>query len=111
MSAKYICVTNVKKSHSDLYNNIHENKIIKDINDEEFFSGICNEANHTKELIYFCINHNKLCCAECITKIKTKLNGQHKDCDVCLIEDIEKEKKSKLKENIKILEDLSINFK
>ena len=78
---------------------------------KKFFFLIFNEANNTKELIYFCKSHNKLCCAECITKIKGKFNRQNKDCDACIIEDTEKEKKSKLKENIKILEDLSINFK
>ena len=106
----YMC-NKCEKSHSDLFENMHENNIIKDINIGEIFTGICNERNHINELIYFCKDHNKLCCAECITKIKTKNNGQHKDCDICLIEDIEKEKKSKLKENIKILEDLSIDFK
>ena len=106
----YMC-NKCEKSHSDLFVNKHENQIIKDINTEDMFIGICNEENHRQELKYFCKDHNKLCCAECIIKIKTKNNGQHKDCNVCLIEDIEKEKKSKLKENIKILEDLSINFK
>ena len=65
------------------------------------------KKNHPYELKYFCKTHNKLCCAECITKIKGKENGQHTDCDICFIEDIEKEKKNKLKENIKILENLS----
>ena len=51
-----------------------------------------------------------LCCAFCITKIKNKDNGQHKDCDLCLIEDIENEKKNKLKENIENLEKLSLNL-
>ena len=106
----YMC-NKCHKNHSDLYKNKHENKIIKDINIEDMFTGICEEGNHTQELIYFCKDHNKLCCAECITKIKTKNHGQHKDCNVCLIEDIEEDKKSKLKENIKILDDLSINFK
>ena len=100
-----------EKSHSDLFKNSHQNKIIKDINTEEIFTGICSEENHTNELIYFCKDHNTLCCAECITKIKAKNNGQHKDCNVCIIEDIEQDKKSKLKENIKCLEDLSSTFK
>ena len=51
------------------------------------------------------------CVMKCIVKIKRKNNGQHKDCNVRLIEDIEEEKKSKLKGNIKIFEDLSIIFK
>ena len=58
-------------------------------------------------ILYFCKNHNKLCCASCITKIKDEQNGQHTDCDVCIIKDIENEKKNKLKENIKCLENLS----
>ena len=100
-----------EKSHSDLFKNAHQNKIIKDLNPDEIFLGICPEENHSLELIYFCRNHNKLCCDRCITKLKYKNNGQHKDCDVCSIEDIEKEKKSKLKENIKCLEELSLTFK
>ena len=105
----YLC-NKCEKHHSDLFLDSHQQKIIKDINVDEMFSGICDEEKHSDELIYYCKNHNKLCCAECITKIKGKNNGQHKDCDVCLIEEIEKEKKDKLKENIKRLEDLFINF-
>ena len=105
----YMC-NKCEKHHSELYNDIHQNKIIKDQNLDEIFSGYCEEENHINELIYFCQNHNKLCCAECIVKIKSKNNGKHKDCNICLIEEIENEKKSKLKENIKYLEDLSITF-
>ena len=46
----------------------------------------------------------------CITKFKGKEHGQHTDCNVCSLEDIENEKKNKLKENINCLEDLSITF-
>ena len=106
----YMCIK-CEKGHSELFNNMHDDKIIKDINTEDMFTGICNEGDHTKELLYFCKDHNKLCCVECIAKINIKNKGQHKDCNVCIIENIEKEKKSKLKENIKVLEDLSINFK
>ena len=106
----YMC-NKCEKNHLELFKKKHENKIIKDINTEDMFTGICNDGDHINELLYFCKDHNKLCCAECITKIKRKNDGKHKDCNVCSIEDIEKEKKSKLKENIKILEDLSINFK
>ena len=35
--------------------------------------------------------------------------GQHFNCEVCLIKDIKDEKKNKLKENIKYLEDSSKN--
>ena len=90
--------------HSELF----ENHYLRLLNK---FTGICQEENHSDNLDYFCKDHNKLCCVECIAKIKRKNNGQHKDCNICTIEDIEEEKKYKLKENIKILEDLSINFK
>ena len=106
----YMC-NKCEKNHSDLFKGSHDNKLIKDINNEEIFSGICKELDHAKELIYFCKTHNVLCCVACIAKVKTKTNGQHKDCDVCLIEDIENDKKSKLNDNIKCLEDLSRNFK
>ena len=52
-----------------------------------------------------------MCCSECITKIKGLDFGQHSDCIVCTIHEIENEKKSKLNENIKYLEGLSINLK
>ena len=99
-----------EKLHSDLFQNQHQNITIKGKNIDEIFTGICTEESHINELIFFCKNHNKLCCAECITKIKYKKNEQHKDCDVCSIEDIENEKKNKLKENIKCLDNLSIEF-
>ena len=56
---------------------------------------------------YFCKTHNKLCCAACLSKIKRKGDGQHFDCDVCSIEEIKEEKKNKLNENIKYLEEFS----
>ena len=46
----------------------------------------------------------------CFTKIKKNGKGQHTDCDVCVLNDIKEEKKNKLKENIKTLEDLSKNL-
>ena len=36
-----------------------------------------------------------------------KEKGLHKDCEVCLIEDIIEEKRDKIKSNIKYLEELS----
>ena len=73
---------------------------------DETFTGFCKEENHNSKLEYFCKNHNKLCCALCLCKIKGKGKGQHTDCDICFIEDIKEEKKSKLKDNIKSLEEL-----
>ena len=88
--------------HSSLFKKHHPNLLN---NDEEIFTGICKEKNHYK-LKYYCKNHNKLCCGLCIAKLSEDGEGQHKDCEVCYIEKIKDEKKNKLKENIKYLEDL-----
>ena len=96
--------------HSELFKNHHQYIIDKDKVISEIYTGLCKEENHFEQE-YFCKSHNELCCAKCIlTKIKSKNIGQHKDCDVCLIEDIENEKKNQLKDNIKLLEDLSNNL-
>ena len=91
--------------HSKLLKN-HQIFILEN-NFQEIFTGYCNEENHDMELEYLCKTHNKLCCAACLSKIKKNKNGEHKDCDVCLIEDIKEEKLNKLKENISNLENLS----
>ena len=49
-------------------------------------------------------------CALCIVKIKDKGYGQHTNCNICSIEKIKDEKKNKLNENIKYLQDLSNNL-
>ena len=77
----YMC-KKCEKPHSDLFQDQHQNIIIKDKNIDEIFTGICTEDTNSTELIFFCKNHNKLCCAECITKVKYKKIGEHKDCDV-----------------------------
>ena len=94
--------------HQGLFENHNINNLDKD--DNEIFIDICKEINHPIKLQYFCKNHNKLCCAACISKLEGKGNGQHKDCDICFIENIKEEKKNKLDENIKILEDLTNNL-
>ena len=103
----YIC-NKCEKLHLGLFSNHHATKIEKDKN--EIFTGLCQEKNHLYELKYFCKSHNKLCCAECITKFKGKEHGQHTDCEVCSIEDIKNEKMDKLSQNIKCLEDLTSNL-
>ena len=108
---KYMCRICLKH-HSELFDN-HDIKILEinentDIN--SIFTGFCEEESHSDNLEYFCKNHNKLCCAACISKIKSKGNGQHTDCDVCNVDDIKEEKEKILKENIKLLEDLSNQF-
>ena len=76
----------------------------------EIFTGLCKEKDHQNKLLFFCKSHNKLCCSSCLCKIKKKGYGQHKDCDVCEIEEIKEEKKNKYEENIKYLENLSHNI-
>ena len=90
--------------HLELYNH---KKISINENQKEFFTGFCKEPNHINNLEFFCKTHNKLCCLACVSKINKKEYGQHKDCDICIIEDIKEEKKLKFRENIKELENLS----
>ena len=104
----YMC-NKCEKIHSDFLKDNHKiYKLENDIN--EIFTGFCKKENHPNKLEYYCKNHNELCCANCICKLKDKVNGQHKDCDVVSIENIKKEKKNKLVENIKSLEELENKF-
>jgi len=92
--------------HSNLFNDHDLYKLESKF--EDVFTGFCKEENHNNyKLEYYCKTHNQLCCASCIIKIKGHGKGEHKDCDICFIEDIKDEKKNKLKDNIKSLEDLS----
>ena len=92
--------------HSKLLKN-HEIINLDKSKDDIIFTGLCNAENHKVKLEYFCKTHNQLCCAACISKIKKNEDGKHKDCEICLIEEIKEEKIKVLKGNIKILEDLS----
>ena len=83
--------------------NINKNK-------NDIFIGICTEKGHNNKIEYFCKNHNQLCCDACIIKIKVKGKGDHKDCNICLLEEIKDLKKNKLKENINTLEELLNNI-
>ena len=84
--------------------------IINIDNNQDIFIDKCDENNHYDKLNFYCKNHNILCCAACITKIKANGFGQHKDCDVCFLQDIKEEMKNKLNDNMKFLEDLSNNL-
>ena len=94
--------------HFSLLKKHHPYNINKE---EEIFTGFCKEKNHPIKLEYYCKDHNQLCCGLCISKLNEKGEGQHKDCDVCYLEKIKDEKKNKLKENIKCLEELENNLK
>ena len=78
-----------------------------DKNLDEIFTGYCKEKRHNNDkLEFFCKDHNILCCAACLCKIKKDEIGNHHDCDVCTIEDIKEEKINNLKKNIKYLEEI-----
>ena len=100
----YMC-NKCEKYHSKLHQNHQIYNLDKQI--EDIFTGFCKEENHPNKLEFFCKNHNTLCCAACLCKISKKGIGLHKDCDVCLIEDIKDEKNDKIKSNIKYLEEIS----
>ena len=103
----YMC-NKCSNFHSELFSNHHKYELNKDKND--IFTGLCKEERHKNDLQYYCKTHNILICVACISKIKGEGNGQHTDCEICFIKDIEGEKKNKLKENIKYLEEFSNEF-
>ena len=94
--------------HKELFEN-HQ-LFTLDKNNNELFINFCRIDGHEKKFEYFCKTHNELCCVCCLTKINNKRYGQHKDCDICTIDDIKEEKKIKLSENKKYLKDLSNNI-
>ena len=100
----YMC-NKCSNFHSELFENHNYYNLDKEI--KEIFTGICKEEKHNIELEYYCKTHNQLCCAACISKIKGYGNGQHTDCNVYHINDIQKEKKKSLINNITILKNLS----
>ena len=104
---KYFC-NKCQNYHSELFENHNLFNLAQ--HKDEIFTGLCTKENHNNELQFYCENHNELCCSSCLCKIKELGNGQHKDCDVVGLEKIKIKKKNKLKENIQILENLSITI-
>ena len=90
--------------HQQLFEDHHTYKLD---NNKVLFINLCKENNHMIKYQYYCKDHNILCCSSCIAKIDVEGNGQHKDCNIYSINNIKNEKKNKLSENIKYLEDLS----
>ena len=74
-----------EKYNSEIFLNHNQIKLEKGKDIDELFIGFCKIKKHKNELHYLCKNHNKLCCANCITKLKDKENGQHSDCDICML--------------------------
>ena len=86
----YMC-NKCNNHHSQLFKNHKQYNL--DNNIIKLFSDICKKNNHNMKLQYFCEDHNVLCCAACISKIKTNGNGAHKYCNVIQL------KKLKIKKN------------
>ena len=84
-----------EKLHSELFQNKKHNQINlekgKDI--AEIFTGFCKKKQHNLGLQYYCKKNNILCCFGCIAKLKGEGNGQHSECDICFIKDIENDKR------------------
>ena len=97
-----------ENNHSKLFKNHHLYSLDKDKN--EIFTGICTHKKHSLELEFYCQTHNQLCCAACISKIKIKGKGQHKNCIVYYITKIKNSKKENMDKNIKNLKELSNNI-
>ena len=74
--------------HSNNFKGHHVFNLKKNI---DIFTGI--KKDQQVDLIYFCKEHNELCCACCISKIKTNDFGQHNNCKVCTVQEIINEKK------------------
>ena len=109
ISCKVYMCQKCESFHSKLLSN-HKVFNMDKMNNEDVSQEFCHQEKHNIELQYYCRNHNILCCAKCITKIRNKENGIHKDCDICTIEEIKNEKMTKLNQNINNLEILANNL-
>ena len=86
----YIC-NKCDNNHSNLCPNHNQYNLDQDL--KTLFTGFCKNENHPNKLEYFCKTHNELCCVACLCKLNEKGDGEHKDCNVCTIEDIKSDKK------------------
>ena len=100
----YMC-DKCEQFHSRLFSSHQTIKL--DNKSGDLFTGYCKEPNHSNKLEFFCKTHNVLCCVACTSKVSKKGYGLHKDCEICLIEDIKEEKKEKIKSNLKYLDEVS----
>ena len=104
----YMC-NKCEALHSKLFEKHTDFIINEDI--EELINEFCEEETHSNyKLKYFCKTHDKLCCIACTSKVNDKDNGQHKDCDICSLEEIRKIKINITKENNKLLEEYLSKF-
>ena len=91
----YNCKVYLCNKCVDYHKELLKNHQIAELDElsKEIFTGLCKEENHNLKLEHYCKNHNILCCGLCICKIKGNGNGQHNECDICLIKDIKEDKK------------------
>ena len=100
----YLC-NKCQNLHHELFEEHHLYNLDKNLND--IFTGFCQEENHNHyELEFYWKTHNTLVCLACSSKLDKKGYGQHKDCDICLIDNIKEEKRNNLNQNINKLEEL-----
>ena len=85
-SCKIFMCNKCSNLHMELFEGHKFLKLSKDMN--EIFTGVCKEPTHKELLNYYCKTHNILCCAACISKIKSKGNGLHQNCEIYNIEEI-----------------------
>ena len=105
---KFIC-DKCEAGHSKSFEN-HEIIILNEANENSSNEYCKEEKHHCFQLNYFCKTHNQLCCAACIAKIKGEEKGQHVNCLIWGVNAIKEEKKSKIRESIKSLEELSSKY-
>ena len=87
----YLC-NKCQNFHEEIHENHNLIDLKKDMND--IFIDICKQNNHTHyKLEFFCETHNDLCCVACLSKIKNDCYGQHSNCKVFQLKDINDEKK------------------
>ena len=65
---------------------------------------LLDQAMNLNEINFFCKTHNKFCYRKCKAKSKEEENDKINNCNVCLINYIEEDKRNELKNNIKDLE-------
>ena len=88
--------------HSELFN--HHDTIILNKNNNESLIYYCKEENHKDELKYYWNTHKIFCCVSCISKIKTKNDGKHSECEVYLINEMKNNKQKEYNDKMNDLE-------
>ena len=98
----YMC-KKCETHHSELFKN--HNPISLKKNSSVQFYQICKEKHQSnQQLLYYCNTHKILCCPLCISKVKTKNDGKHADCEIYLLDEFKAQKEKEFIDKINILE-------